>query len=260
MTVKRDSIVDSIRRLPPGSKVSVRGLAEELGVSVGTAHKAVRLAEELGLVQVVPRSGTFRSDDACRETGPEGLLLSNVIERLGLTVLCGARYANVPIGEIILGDGSAEQFSARLMASPGKPLCLVGDRLEILQRAADAGANIIATSGTQVNTVQLVMAMERGSCVLSSEQDSLTVYGLLCSELAKSVGSVPADSVRNWMRMPLYVYYNDLVADWHRLYRPILSMNSKCAVVDDDLNICGTLDTVAALSSTPSRKVSSLYT
>lgn len=83
MTVKRDSIVDSIRRLPPGSKVSVRGLAEELGVSVGTAHKAVRLAEELGLVQVVPRSGTFRSDDACRETGPEGLLLSNVIERLG---------------------------------------------------------------------------------------------------------------------------------------------------------------------------------
>ncbi len=126
MTVKRDSIVDSIRRLPPGSKVSVRGLAEELGVSVGTAHKAVRLAEELGLVQVVPRSGTFRSDDACRETGPEGLLLSNVIERLGLTVLCGARYANVPIGEIILGDGSAEQFSARLMASPGKPLCLVG--------------------------------------------------------------------------------------------------------------------------------------
>lgn len=167
MTVKRDSIVDSIRRLPPGSKVSVRGLAEELGVSVGTAHKAVRLAEELGLVQVVPRSGTFRSDDACRETGPEGLLLSNVIERLGLTVLCGARYANVPIGEIILGDGSAEQFSARLMASPGKPLCLVGDRLEILQRAADAGANIIATSGTQVNTVQLVMAMERGSCVLS---------------------------------------------------------------------------------------------
>lgn len=139
MTVKRDSIVDSIRRLPPGSKVSVRGLAEELGVSVGTAHKAVRLAEELGLVQVVPRSGTFRSDDACRETGPEGLLLSNVIERLGLTVLCGARYANVPIGEIILGDGSAEQFSARLMASPASRCVFVGDRLEILQRAADAG-------------------------------------------------------------------------------------------------------------------------
>ena len=104
MTVKRDSIVDSIRRLPPGSKVSVRGLAEVLGVSVGTAHKAVRLAEELGLVQVVPRSGTFRSDDACRETGPEGLLLSNVIERLGLTVLCGARYANVPIGEMCIRD------------------------------------------------------------------------------------------------------------------------------------------------------------
>lgn len=61
MTVKRDAVVDSIRGLAPGSKVSVRGLAEELGVSVGTAHKAVRTAEELGLVQVVPRSGTFRS-------------------------------------------------------------------------------------------------------------------------------------------------------------------------------------------------------
>lgn len=82
--------------------------------------------------------------------------MSSVIERLGLTVLCGARCANVPIGEIILGDGSVEQFSARLLSARGKPLCLVGDRLEILQRAADAGANIIATSGTQVNTVQLI--------------------------------------------------------------------------------------------------------
>lgn len=260
MTVKRDAVVDSIRGLAPGSKVSVRGLAEELGVSVGTAHKAVRTAEELGLVQVVPRSGTFRSAGEGLDGGSEGLLLSSVIERLGLTVLCGARFANVPIGEIILGDGSVEQFSARLLSARGKPLCLVGDRIEILQRAADAGANIIATNGTQVNTVQLVTAREHGSCVLSSEQDSLIVYGLLCSEFAKSVGSVPADSVRNWMRMPLYVYYNDLVADWHRLYRPILSMNSKCAVVDDDLNICGTLDAVAALSSTPSREVSSLYT
>ena len=59
--------------------------------------------------------------------------------------------------------------------------------------------------------------------------------------------------------MPLYLYYNDIVADWHRLFRPIFSLCSKCAVVDDDLNICGTVDAINALAATPSRKISSLY-
>ena len=166
----------------------------------------------------------------------------------------------LPIGEIITGDGSAEQFSARLMASPGKPLCLVGTGWRYCSVRPMPARISLLRSGTQVNTVQLVMAMEGAHvfCPQAGQPDGL--WTAVLWSWPRAWASVPADSVRNWMRMPLYVYYNDLVADWHRLYRPILSMNSKCAVVDDDLNICGTLDTVAALSSTPlAKSVQSLY-
>ena len=63
----------------------------------------------------------------------------------------------------------------------------------------------------------------------------------------------------DWMRTPPYLYYNDIVADWHSIYRPIFSLCSRCAVVDDELSICGTVDAIRALGSAPSRKISSLY-
>ena len=57
---KSDMIIEYIERLPEGARVSVRGLSKELGVSEGTAFKAIRLADERGLVETRPRAGTVR--------------------------------------------------------------------------------------------------------------------------------------------------------------------------------------------------------
>ena len=107
-------------------------------------------------------------------------------------------------------------------------------------------------------SVEMLREVEAaGGCVLFSAQDSVSVLGqLLSADAALGVGSSLAG---DWMRTPPYLYYNDIVADWHSIYRPIVSMTSLCAVVDDDLTICGTVDAITALSSPPTMKISGLY-
>ncbi|HBR09184.1 MAG TPA: hypothetical protein DD735_09875, partial [Clostridiales bacterium] len=258
MAEKRATLIDYIKEIPEGQKISVRNLAKSMSVSKGTAYRAIKAAEEMGLVETMPRSGTVRIAQTARSDEKADTLASE-IKRLGLTVLCGAEHADIPLNRIILGDGSLEQFKKNVRSADGNVLCLVGDRPEILQEAISLGINVLTTGGARVSELQLMAAEQNGCCVMCTGQDSLLVYDLLRSECLDKTAFSPGDSARNWMQMPLYLYYNDIVADWHRLYRPIVSLFSRCAVVNDDLNICGTLDAVSAMSSTPSRKISSLY-
>ena len=51
-----------IQQVKIGTKLSVRTMAEELGVSEGTAYKAIKEAETQGLVSTKERIGTVRID------------------------------------------------------------------------------------------------------------------------------------------------------------------------------------------------------
>lgn len=66
---KHEQLLQHIEQLKVGSKISVRGLARELGVSEGTAYRAVKEAENFGLVVTKERIGTVRIEKdlgACR--------------------------------------------------------------------------------------------------------------------------------------------------------------------------------------------------
>lgn len=72
------------------------------------------------------------------------------------------------------------------------------------------------------------------------------------------VGTVIPDKARNWMETPLYLYHDDVVADWHRSYRKIFDLLSKCAVVDGKRKICGTVDAMQVVSAELTSRISSL--
>ena len=50
MAGKIEQAIDYIAQLDPGDKVSVRSLAQALGMSEGTAYKSIKAAEAQGLV------------------------------------------------------------------------------------------------------------------------------------------------------------------------------------------------------------------
>lgn len=258
MSEKKDKIIKYITALPPGTKVSVRNLAKDLEVSEGTAYKAIKYAEELKLVETKSRAGTIRiAQDIFSDIKP--VTLADEIGRLGLIVLAGAKHTNIPVSRIVLGDGSLEQFRNNILNSGPNTLCLVGGRPDLLHFAVRSKVSVIATSGTQPSELLLAAAEEQGVCVLSSMQDSGTVLNLLNADIKKTYQSSDSDKASSWMRMPPYLYYNDIVADWYSSYKPVFSQGSMCAVVNDDLQICGSIDAVRVLASSPSVKVSSLY-
>ncbi len=255
---KEEKLINYIRELPAGARVSVRNLAKDNGVSEGTAYKAIKTAEKLQLVETRLRSGTVRlhTDAAGEHRAPT---LSKLVGRLGLDVLSGEEYSDVPAGELIFGDGSIEQFKAALDEAGENALCLLGDRPDLLFTAASRGVNMIITGGIHPGEALLREACGHGACVLSSQQDSCTVLSLLSAEINGHDPETGSDTAEKWMRMPPYLYYNDMVIDWYNSYGTIFGMSSKHAVVNDSLHICGTVDATQVISSSAYTKISSLY-
>lgn len=57
---KHQEILSYLEELPVGKRVSVRSISNHLGVSDGTAYRAIKEAENRGIVETRPRSGTIR--------------------------------------------------------------------------------------------------------------------------------------------------------------------------------------------------------
>lgn len=257
MAVKQELILNYIESLNAGDRFSVRSLARTLSVSEGTAYKAIKCAEARGLLKIKAkgcvRIGRLNTD--CTES----MTLSSIIKQLGLTVLAGEAFTDMPVRGIMLGDGDVGQFTQNLRSAGDKPLCLVGNRPEIIQEAVALGASVIVTSDSPVDHALIAAANENRVCILSSAQNSYTLLSRMQGCLPASGPEGAGASAMDWMSTPLYLYYNDIAADLHRIYRPVFDLFSKCAVVDDELKICGSVDAVRALSATPSQKISKLY-
>lgn len=57
MSTKHEQILDYIAQLSVGEKISVRQIAKALHVSEGTAYRAIKEAENQGLVTTIERVG-----------------------------------------------------------------------------------------------------------------------------------------------------------------------------------------------------------
>ena len=57
---KHQDILDYLENLAIGKRVSVRSISNHLHVSEGTAYRAIKEAENRGIVETKPRSGTVR--------------------------------------------------------------------------------------------------------------------------------------------------------------------------------------------------------
>lgn len=131
---------------------------------------------------------------------------------------------------------------------------LPGARVSVRQLAKE----LSVSEGTAYKAIRY--AKEKG--LVQSKPKSGTVR--VASDRVHSGKAGPSDHsvsdrVGDWMQEPLYLYHNDVAADWHRLYRSMFSAFSKCAVVDDEHRICGTVDALQVSSAELSSKISSLY-
>jgi Predicted transcriptional regulator containing CBS domains len=78
MSTKHNLIIEYIKQLEVGTRISVRKIAQQMGVSEGTAYRAIKEAESLEYVKTLPRVGTVRIEKVEKRD----------IERLPMQKLC----------------------------------------------------------------------------------------------------------------------------------------------------------------------------
>ena len=92
---KHQEILDYLEALPIGKHVSVRSISNHLQVSDGTAYRAIKEAENRGLVETRPRSGTVRIEKKVQ---------------VRLDKLTFAEIAEITESEVISGHEGLDRF------------------------------------------------------------------------------------------------------------------------------------------------------
>lgn len=90
LATKHEQIIRYIDKLPVGEKISVRQIARALKVSEGTAYRAIKDAENKGIVSTIERVGTIRIEQKKKEN-IEKLTFAEVINIVDGQVLGGKK-------------------------------------------------------------------------------------------------------------------------------------------------------------------------
>src|SRR5699024_6500800 len=124
MATKHEQIIIHIQSLEIGHKISVRQMARELKVSDGTAYRAIKAAEDRGLVSTIDRVGTIRIEEKSKDNR-DRLTFAEVINVVDGQVLGGRNGLHKTLNKFLIG---AMQLEAMLTYTEADSLLIVGNR------------------------------------------------------------------------------------------------------------------------------------
>lgn len=191
---KHEDILKYIRGLREGSSLSVRQISGFMGVSLGTSYRAIKQAEQDGLVKTIERVGTFRIVQ--REVKSHGKIMFREVNRvIQGTVLTGDNYLDKEISRILIGAMQTEDLVKYLEPSG---LLIVGNREKSQRKALENGVGLLITGGFGTGEEILKLAEEKQLPVISTTHDTFTcasiihreVYSLSLSQNIVTAGSL----------------------------------------------------------------------
>ncbi|MFC4596936.1 DRTGG domain-containing protein [Cohnella hongkongensis] len=172
---KHEQLLQYIRELPIGTKVPVRKIAKERGVSEGTAYRALKEAEQLGLVSTKARIGTVRVDKKKRGH-PEQLTFSEVLEIVQGSLLGGEEGLDKTLHKFVIGAMEIDEMSGYIDAGS---LLIVGNRENAHRIALQQGAGVLVTGGFGTSEEVRRLANERRLPILTCRHDTFTVASMI---------------------------------------------------------------------------------
>ena len=231
---KHEEIINYILSLEVGTKISVRGISGELGLSDGTAYRAIKEAENMGIVNTIPRVGTVRVEKVDKKN-IENLTYAEVLSILDATILGGKEGINRSLNKFIIGAMTVETISKYI--SPGY-LLIVGNREEAQQLALENEAAVLITGGFDCSDKIKALANEKGLPVLSSTYDTFTVASMINKAIYESMVKKEIILVDDVMEAnPKCLLGTDTVGTWRKLMSE--TNHERYPVVDEDMKLIG---------------------
>lgn len=172
---KHEQLLQHIEGLKVGTKISVRKLAKEMAVSEGTAYRAVKEAENLGIVITKERIGTVRVEKKPRNISDQ-LTFGDVVDIVEGHVLGGVDGLNKHLHKYVIG---AMKVDAMIRYIDADSLLIVGNRDDVHSLALEQGAGVLVTGGFGTSREVKALADELDLPVISSRHDTFTVASMI---------------------------------------------------------------------------------
>lgn len=254
---KHEQILRHIQALPVGSKISVRKIAKDVGVSEGTAYRAIKEAETSGFVATKERIGTVRIESKARGN-IDKLTFREVVNMVDGTVLGGAAGLDKTLGKFVIG---AMQQEAMVKYIEAGSLLIVGNRERAHGTALELGAGVLITGGFGTTPDVRRQADELALPLISSTYDTFTVASLINRAIYDRLIKKKILLVEDIMTQSeqTEVFRGQMtVADWSSTVER--TGHSRFPVVDDHNRLIGMVTSKDVVGAAPGERIDKVMT
>ncbi|SDN60667.1 Predicted transcriptional regulator containing CBS domains [Paenibacillus sp. yr247] len=254
---KHEQITKYIESLPVGTKLSVRQIAQDLEVSEGTAYRAIKEAENIGLVSTKRRIGTIRMEKK-EEPVIDKLTFAEIVNVVEGVVLGGSSGIHKSLNKFVIG---AMQLEAMLKYIEPGNLLIVGNRVQAHMCALSQGAGVLITGGFDTTPEVKELADELQLPIIGSSFDTFTVATMINrameDRLIKKKIMIVDDIVRK--DSPIYsLIAANTVKDMQKLVEE--TTHTRYPVIDENQMPIGMITTKDIMGAKPNQLVSTLMT
>lgn len=235
---KHEKIIEHIEGLPVGSKISVRRIAKNLRVSEGTAYRAIKEAENIGLVSTMPRVGTIRIKRQTKEN-IERLTYSEILNIVEGSVLGGKEGLHKTLNRFVIG---AMEIDAMVKYIEKGNLLIVGNRTEAQKRALELDAAVLITGGFDAEDEIKQMADEKQLPVISTTYDTFTIATIINRAIYDRLIKKEIVLVEDILvKETDYLSVDADVNMWEKMVRE--TTHTRFPVVDENMKVVGIVTT-----------------
>ncbi|NLI91898.1 MAG: CBS domain-containing protein [Peptococcaceae bacterium] len=236
---KHQQILSFIEDLAIGSKVSVRFIAKELDVSEGTAYRAIKEAENKGLVRSIPKVGTLRIEGV-KERQIEDLTLQEVSQIVEGIIVCGENRLSECPNKFIIAAMELKDMQRYLEEDA---LCIVGNRTDAQVLALENNVPLLITGGLEPSREVVDLAKSLNSVIIISPYDTFVVTTMINRALFDRLIEKELLLVEDIMvRDVKYLKEEATVGDWYKLSQ--VTGHSRFPVIDEEENVTGIVTAV----------------
>ena len=236
MTSKHQQIIRYIESLPVGEKISVRSIAKNMEMSEGTAYRAIKEAENIGIVSTIERVGTIRIERKTKDN-LEKLSFGEIIKIIEGEVFGGHDGLDKILNHFVIGAMTLDAMTRYIQP---ESLVIIGNREDAQLLALNQGAAVLITGGFQATPQLIQKADELKIPLMGTTYDTFTVASLInramTDQLIKKKIMIVAD-IYNDIENTNYLKMDQTVKQYRELSQK--TGNSRFPVVNHSNRLVG---------------------
>lgn len=250
---KIDRIMEHIKEMQLGTKLSVRTLAKDQAVSDATAYKAIKLMEEEGYLETLPRTGTIRVESE-KEKKIESITYNEILRIVDGELLGGGEGVEKTIYRFNIGAMTMEAMKKYLTVGG---LLIVGNRDEVHTQALNMGVGVLITGGFKATEKNVALADRLKIPIISCSYDTFTTASMINRGISENLIKQTIPYVKDIIQKETYhLTMKDTIHEYIRLSER--SGHEKFPVVDDKMVVQGIITPKETLGREESDRVGSV--